>query len=64
VDEIFGANNQIVDSISQISAVSQEVAASTMEATDIGKTSHEDAENAASLMKKLQEAATSLDRYL
>jgi methyl-accepting chemotaxis protein len=64
VDEIFRANNQIVDSISQISAVSQEVAASTMEASDIGKTSHEDAENAAGLMTKLQEAAESLDRYL
>jgi methyl-accepting chemotaxis protein len=64
VDEIFDANNQIVDSISQISAVSQEVAASTMEASDIGKTSHEEAEHAADLMKKLQQAATSLDRYL
>lgn len=64
IDEIYAANNQIVDSISQISAVSQEVAASTIEANNIGSTSHDEAEEAAAMMRKLLEAAGKLDRYL
>lgn len=64
IDEIYLANNQIVDSISQISAVSQEVAASTVEANDIGSTSHDEAEKAAEMMQRVLDAAARLDRYL
>lgn len=64
IDEIFQANNQIVDSISQISAVSEEVSASTVEANDVGNASRQEAQEAEALMKKLIEAAENLDRYL
>lgn len=64
IDEIWSANNRIVESISQISAVSQEVAASTLEANDIGTTSSNEAEQAAEMMDKLLEAAAKLDHYL
>lgn len=64
IDKIYLANNQIVDSISQISAVSQEVAASTIEANDIGSTSHDEAEKAAEMMQRVLDAAERLDRYL
>lgn len=64
IDEIYSANNQIVDSISQISAVSQEVAASTIEANDIGNSSNDEAEEASAMMEKLLEAAGRLDHYL
>lgn len=64
IDEIYSANNQIVDSISQISAVSEEVAASTLEANDIGSTSSEEAGQAVELMEKLLHVAQRLDNYL
>lgn len=64
IDDIFQANNHIVDSISQISAVSEEVSASTVEANDVGNASREEAGEAEALMKKLMEAARNLDRYL
>lgn len=64
IDEIYVANNQIVDSISQISAVSQEVSASTSEANNIGNASREEAEQAAQMMQKLLDAAGRLERYL
>ena len=64
IDEILDANNHIVDSINQISAVSEEVAASTLEANDIGTSSNKEAEQAAELMNKLLSAAEKLDRYL
>lgn len=64
IDEILDANNHIVDSINQISAVSEEVAASTLEANDIGTSSNKEAEQAAELMNKLLSAASKLDHYL
>ena len=64
IDEILDANNHIVDSINQISAVSEEVAASTLQANDIGTSSNQEAEQAAELMNKLLTAAAKLDRYL
>ncbi|MCM1258033.1 MAG: methyl-accepting chemotaxis protein [Roseburia sp.] len=64
IDEIWSANNRIVESISQISAVSEEVAASTLEANDIGAASSKEAEQAADMMNKLLDAAAKLDHYL
>lgn len=64
IDEVYSANNHIVDSISQISAVSEEVAASTLEANDIGNTSSEEARQAAELVEKLLGVAQRLDGYL
>ncbi|MFG6349331.1 MAG: hypothetical protein K1W15_11540 [Lachnospiraceae bacterium] len=64
IDDIYSANNQIVDSISQISAVSEEVAANTLEAGSIGKTSSEEAGQAAEFMEKLLDVAQKLDGYL
>lgn len=64
IDKIYSANNQIVDSISQISAVSEEVSASTTEANNIGNTSRDEADEAAAMMQRLLGAANKLDHYL
>lgn len=64
VNQMLTANNEIVDSISQISAVSEEVTASTVSANEMGDLSQEKAEQATDLMGKLKEAADKLDRYL
>jgi len=64
IDKIFDANNHIVDSISQISAISEEVAASTMEANDLGTDGHVKAEEAARLMDELMQTAQRLEHYL
>ncbi len=64
MDQVYQANNGIVDSISQISSVSQEVSASTEEAATLGQDSKEEAERAAGLMAELLESAGRLDQYL
>lgn len=64
IDEMLTANNQIVDSINQLSAVSEEVTASTEEASETGSMSREKAEQATELMSKLMAAADKLQQYL
>ncbi len=64
VNNLLEANNVIVDSINQISAVSEEVAASTTEAAELGNDSKEKADRCKSLMDELSNATTQLDKYL
>lgn len=63
VTNLMAANNVIVDSINQISAVSQEVSASTTEAEEFGNDSKEKASRAMDLMKELSEASGQLKKY-
>ena len=58
------SNNIIVDSISQISAVSEEVAANTTEAANLGENSKQQTEAAKKLMDKLYQNTKELERYM
>ncbi len=64
VNEILNSNNAIVDSISQISAVSEEVAANTTEAVTLGENSKVQAEAAKRLMDELYEHTKELEKYM
>lgn len=64
IGEMITANNQIVDSINQISAVTEEVTAGTTEANRMGVLGQEKAEEAADRMDKLLSAADKLEHYL
>lgn len=64
VNEILESNNIIVDSISQISAVSEEVAANTTEAANLGENSKQQTEAAKKLMDKLYQNTKELERYM
>ena len=64
VNEILESNNIIVDSISQISAVSEEVAANTTEAANLGENSKQQTETAKKLMDKLYQNTKELERYM
>lgn len=64
VNEILESNNVIVDSISQISAVSEEVAANTTEAATLGENSKVQAAEAKRLMDELQEQTKELEKYM
>lgn len=54
----------IVDSINHISAVSEEVTASTQQATELGADTSRKAEQAKELMEELLEAVKGIDKYL
>lgn len=64
IDQIMTANDSIVESISNISAISEEVAANTTEASEIGNRTREQAVHVGELMEELQKTAGSLDKYL
>lgn len=64
IEEIMHANDTIVDSITQISAVSEEVAASTASASEVGNQGKEQAEQANALMGELQNTVSRLEEYL
>lgn len=63
IDTILTSNNAIVDSITQISAVSQEVSASTLEAVRLGDGCTESAQQAKELMATLRETVSVIDKY-
>ena len=63
VDDLMLANNAIVDSINHISAVSQEVAASTTSAVEYGNESKQMAVDAKNLVNELSDAVNLLDKY-
>lgn len=63
VSDILESNNVIVDSISQISAVSEEVAANTTEAAELGEKSKQQAAEAKRLMDELYEHTKELEKY-
>lgn len=64
VEEILESNNVIVDSITHISAVSEEVTASTQQAVELGTDTSRKAEQARSLMMGLLETVKAIDKYL
>lgn len=64
IEEILESNNVIVDSISHISAVSEEVAASTQQAAELGADTSRKAEQARKLMVGLLETVKAIDKYL
>ena len=64
VNDILESNNVIVDSIRQISAVSEQVAANTAEAAALGERSSEQAKGAGKLMEKLYENTKELEKYM
>ncbi len=63
IEEILTSNNTIMGSITQISAVSEEVAANTTEAVKLGNDCSSSAERAKALMAELQEKVMILDKY-
>ncbi len=64
IEEILEANNVIVDSINHISAVSEEVTASTQQAAELGADTSRKAEQARGLMMGLLETVKAIDKYL
>lgn len=64
IEEILVSNNQIVDSIHHISAVSDEVAASTQQAAELGADTSSKAGQARELMMGLLDAVKAIDKYL
>ena len=64
IEDIMASNNTIVDSISQISAVSEEVAASTQQTLDKSLETREKAANAERLMNDLVQTVSTIDKYM
>ncbi len=64
IEEILQSNNVIVDSITQISAVSEEVAVSTQQAVEMGDRTNEKAREAGNLMGELMKSVSALDKYM
>ena len=63
IEEILNSNNEIVDSISQISAVSQEVSVSTQQAVEIGEDTSRKAKDVQKLMEELVDTVSKIDKY-
>lgn len=64
IDEILASNDAIVESITHISSVSQEVAASAMEAAKLGDDCTASAQQARTLMDALVESVSAIDKYM
>ena len=64
IEEIVESNNVIVDSINQISAVSEEVSASALQAVELGESTSKDANNTKVLMEELLVAVNGIDKYV
>lgn len=64
IEEVLESNHVIVDSINHISAVSEEVTASTQQARELGADTSRKAEQAKELMEELLEAVKGIDKYL
>jgi len=64
IEEILEANHVIVDSINHISAVSQEVTASTQQAVELGTDTDRKAEQARVLMEGLLDTVKAIDKYV
>lgn len=64
IEEMLESNNVIVDSIGQISAVSEEVAASTQQTVEKGEETRDKAVTAAKLMEELVETVGAIDKYM
>lgn len=64
IEDILEANHAIVDSINHISAVSQEVTASTQQAAELGSDTSQKAEQARELMDDLLVTVQAIDKYV
>lgn len=64
IEEILESNHAIVDSINHISAVSEEVTASTQQAVELGTDTSRKAEQARGLMENLLETVEAIDKYV
>lgn len=64
IEEILESNHAIVDSINHISAVSEEVTASTQQAVELGTDTSRKAEQARELMEELLETVKAIDKYV
>ncbi len=64
IEEILESNNVIVDSINQISAVSQEVSANTQQAVELGEDASRQARQVQESMDQLLETAGAIDKYI
>ncbi len=64
IEEVMESNHAIVDSINHISAVSQEVTASTQQAVELGTDTDRKAEQARVLMEELLETVEVIDKYV
>ncbi len=64
IEDVMESNHAIVDSINHISAVSQEVTASTQQAVELGTDTDRKAEQARVLMEGLLETVKAIDKYV
>lgn len=64
IEEIYESNNVIVESITQISAVSEEVYVSTQQAADRGDNTTQKAKEVSRLMQELIEKVQTIDKYV
>lgn len=64
IDEILVSNDAIVESITHISSVSEEVAASAIEAAKLGDDCTASAQQARTLMDSLLESVAAIDKYM
>lgn len=64
IDEILVSNDAIVESITHISSVSEEVAASAIEAAKLGDDCTLSAQQAKSLMDALMDSVSAIDKYM
>jgi methyl-accepting chemotaxis protein len=63
VEDVFHANDSIVESITQISSVSEEVAASTLEAVRLGDDCTQNAHEVRNRMQELMDTVRTIDKY-
>lgn len=64
IEDILESNHAIVDSINHISAVSQEVTASTQQAVELGTDTSNKAEQARELMEELLKTVEAINKYV
>ena len=64
IEEILDSNNVIVDSINQISAVSEEVSANTQQAVELGEDTSRQARQAQERMEELLQTVETIEKYM
>lgn len=64
IEEILQSNNVIVDSINQISAVSEEVSANTQQAVELGEDTSRQAKQAQERMEELLQTVETIEKYM
>ena len=63
IERLFESNNRIVESITQLSAVSEEVTASTQEASNMSENDMKELDSVAASVRGLQETVEELKKY-